>query len=229
MAICKKCGARIEEDLKYCDKCGSEININDTEDNIVIDTVSDTDIVNETKEKSSASLVEQIENTVHSFLPHPFTKKGDRTSLLIGIGSLAALAITYIICFFSFMPEICLPIGFDVMGVDSASSLWLIAYFAFNLFTAFFAVKAFLVKKYRLYAIFVSAGVFVLTVFALIFWGMCEPGNYTEALGMYQESAGSVAWFAFVDCLSEAWYLKIILSLASVFGFGVDYIVNKGN
>lgn len=231
MAVCKKCGAHIDEDLKFCDKCGSEIVLQKTEDNTEssadIDTVAK-DIIQDTSADDSAGLIGQIKNAVYSFLPQPFTKKGDRTSLLIGIGSLIALALTYIACFFSFMPEICLPVGSGALGADGASALWIIAYFVFNLFTVFFAVKAFLCKKYRLYAVFISAGIFVMTLFALIFWGMCEPKNYTEALSMYQESAGSVAWFTFTDCLSEAWYLKIIFSLASVFGFGVDYIVNEG-
>ena len=226
MAICKKCGAHIEENLKYCDKCGSEISLQQEE---VVDTQPVTEQADSAMDKPSLTVVEQVEGAVNSFLPHPFTKKGDRTSLMIGLGSMAALAVTYIVCFFAFMADICLPVGLSASGADGASALWIVAHFLFNLSPVFFVVKAFLSKKYRLYTIFVSAGLFTMTIFALIFWGMCEPGNFLESVLMYSDSAGSIAWFAFVDCLSEAWYLKIILSLSAVFGFGVDYIVNKGN
>lgn len=229
MKICKKCGAYVEDNVKFCDKCGSEIVA--AEEDVETEVKETTPVETETENiKQSATITEQLETAVNSFLPHPFTKEGDRTSVLIGLGSMAVLAITYIFCFFSFMAEICLPVGLGIMDVgNSASPLWIIMYFIFNLFPILFLVKAFLVKKYRLYAIFVSAGVFLMTIFALVFWGMCEPSGYQEAVSIYSNSPGSIAWFAFVDCLSEAWYLKIILSLASVFGFGVDYIVNKGN
>ena len=229
MLECKKCGAYVEENVKFCDKCGSEISAQYDEviSEVEQESIAQPDMPNI---KASSPITEQVENAVHSFLPHPFTKKGDRTSVLIGLGSMAILAITYIICFFSFMPEICLPVGLGIVNTtSSASPLWVIVYFVFNLFPVLFLIKAFLVKKYRLYALFASLGIFVLTLFTLIFWGMCEPSNYLKAVSVYNNSPGSIAWFAFVDCLSEAWYLKFILSVTSVFGFGVDYIVNKGN
>ena len=228
MLVCKKCGNQNDDNSKFCDKCGIELDVVQ-EETVTNDIHEDENVVESRTEGSPLHLVNQIENAVHPFLPHPFTKKGDRTSLMIGLGSFAVLALTYIICFFSFMPEICLPIGITATGVEGASTLWIVAHFAFGLFTVFFAVKAFLTKKYRLYTLFVSVGIFVLTLFALIFWGMCEPSTYTDAMMVYSNSPGSIAWFAFVDCLSEAWYIKFIFSIASVFGFGVDYIINKGN
>lgn len=232
MAMCEKCGAHLEEGMKYCDKCGSDITVQSSEDTIAKELKS-LEVTEDVTPAVSGGIIEQIENAVFTYIPHPFTKMGDRTSLMVGLGSLAVLAITYLVCFFSFMAEMCLPIAVGVSVGDAeisgASSLWMIAHFVFNLFPVFFVVKAFLQKKYRLYAIFVSAFVFVLTIFSLISWGMCEPANYLEAVTVYLDSPGSIAWFAFVDALSEAWYLKIIFSLGAIFGFGVDYIVNKGN
>lgn len=232
MAMCEKCGAHLEEGMKYCDKCGSDITVQSSEDTIAKELKS-LEVNEDTATPGSGGIMDQIENAVFTYIPQPFTKIGDRTSLMVGLGSLAVLAITYLVCFFSFMAEMCLPISFGISvgdtEVSGASTLWMIAHFVFNLFPIFFVVKAFLTKKYRLYAIFVSAFIFVLTVFSLISWGMCEPTSYIDAVTVYLDSPGSIAWFAFVDALSEAWYLKMIFSLGAIFGFGVDYIVNKGN
>ncbi len=231
MAMCEKCGAHLEEGMKYCDKCGSDVTVQSAQETIA-NELKELNVEEPVKE-AAYGIKGQIENAVFSYLPHPFTKVGDRTSLMIGLGSLAVLAVTYLVCFFSFMAEMCLPIGVGVsvegIDINSASPIWMIAHFVFNLFPIFFLVKAFLTQRYRLYTIFVAAFVFILTIFSLISWGMCEPADYMEAFTVYSDSPGSVAWFAFVDSLSEAWYLKILFSLGAIFGFGVDYIVNKGN
>ena len=252
MLKCEKCGANLEEGMKFCDKCGSEIvsdapaaapdnNIENTyvaeptDSAYNFENVSESEVVEDTK-KSKVGIVGFFEKYL-SYIPHPFTKPGDRTALIAGLGSLGVLAILYIVCFFAFMSEMCLPIALgsfssDYTGglgnlVSGASPLWMIFYFIFCLFPVAFAVLAFLNKKLRLYSIFVSAFIFVLTLFSFIAWLICEPSSYMEAVSMYT-SAGSIAWYVFVDALSEIWYLKMILSLAAVFGFGVDYLVNKG-
>ncbi len=230
MAMCEKCGAHLEEGMKYCDKCGSDVTMQSTEQTIANELKDLNDY--EESRTNSKGILGQADILVNAYLPHPFTKPGDRTSLMIGLGSFAVLALTYLVCFFTFMAEMCLPIGigvsFEGLGIDGASPIWMIAHFAFNLFPVFFVVKAFLSRKYRFYSIFVAAFIFVLTIFSLISWGICEPGDYTEAVSVYSDSPGSIAWFTFVDALSEAWYLKLIFSLGALFGFGVDYIINKG-
>ncbi len=234
MAMCEKCGAHLEEGMKYCDKCGSDVT-GQSSGNILADELKSLDN-EEVQQNSGLGIITQIENAVLTYLPHPFTKFGDRTSLMIGLGSLAVLALTYLVCFFSFMAEMCLPVGLgiisDVMGslsIGGASPVWIILHFVFNLFPIYFVVKAFLNKEYRLYAIFVAAFILVLTLFSIISWALCEPSDYMEALSVYTDSPGSIAWFSFVDSLSEAWYLKILFSLGAIFGFGVDYIINRGN
>lgn len=230
MAMCEKCGAHLEEGMKYCDKCGSDVTVQSAEQTIANELKDLNDV--EAVITPASGIIGRLEKLINAYLPHPFTKMGDRTSLMIGLGCLAVLSVTYLVCFFAFMAEMCLPIGIGIsvegMGIDGASPIWMIAHFVFNLFPIFFLIKAFLTKKYRLYVVFVAAFIFVLTLFSLISWGMCEPGNYVEAVSVYSDSPGSIAWFTFVDSLSEAWYLKFIFSLGAIFGFGVDYIVNKG-
>jgi len=252
MLKCEKCGASLEEGMKFCDKCGSEITpdavvaaTENTIDNTYIpneesvnydfESASDSNPVPEAKETKGGIM--GIFEKYLSYIPHPFTKPGDRTALIVGLGSLGVIAVLYIVCFFAFMSEMCLPIAFGAFSSDytgalgnlvsGASPLWMIFYFIFCLFPVAFAVLAFLNKKFRLYSVFVSAFIFVLTLVSFIAWLICEPSSFVEAVSMYT-GAGSIAWFVFVDALSEIWYLKMILSLAAVFGFGVDYLVNKG-
>ena len=238
MPMCEKCGAHFEEGMKYCDKCGSEIAMQETQNvpPVVTEEVENT----EEKQKIRINLSQGMGGVLEgllSYLPHPFTKPGDRTALMIGLGSLGVLALTYLICFFAFMAEMCLPVSmgvlFEYMGslgslAEGASPIWIIVYSVFNLFPIFLAVYAFLNKKFRLYGIFAAAFLFVLTLFSFITWGICEPASFIEAIDTYH-SAGTIAWYVFMDALSEVWYVKMLLSLAAVFGLGVDYLVNKGN
>lgn len=234
MFTCDKCGARLMDGIKYCDKCGSEVS---EISKASIDTIG----LNVLKPLEYEALSDKkdfksILTNLVSYLPQPLSNKGDRTALMIGQGSVIALSLVYIICFFAFMPQICMPISVGVISsysgdfggmTKSASSLWMIVYFIFNLYPAFIAAISFLNKKYRMTALYSSVFLFFLTVFTLICWSVCEPNSIVESIDTYQK-AGSIAWFAFVDSLSELWYLKVILSITSVFGIGVDYIVNNG-
>lgn len=244
MPMCEKCGAHYEEGMKFCEKCGSEIAVQEIQDapQVVAENIIENDVENVVKGEatrtkvSTGGIMGMLEGLL-SHLPHPFTKPGDRTALMIGLGSLGVLALTYLICFFAFMAEICLPVSmgvlFEYMGslgsiAEGASPIWIIAYFVFNLSPVFLAVYTFLNKKFRVYGIFAAAFLFVLTLFSFIVWLICAPATFIEAIDSYR-SAGSIAWYVFMDALSEVWYVKMLLSLAAVFGLGVDYLVNKGN
>ncbi len=227
MFVCNKCGAHLEDGMKLCDKCGSDVTVIDEN---APQAVSLEDIKPlEKEEASKGGIIEKISGYT-SLLPHPFGVKNDRTALMIGLGSVAALSLVYIICFFVFMADMCAPIAMGIggSGVDGASPLWMVVYFALQLFPLVFCALTVLNKKYRLPTLFAAAFSFVLTLFAFIAWGICEPATLTEAFGIYQLNAGSVAWYVLVDSLSEVWYLKLLLSLGAIFGFGVDYIVNEG-
>lgn len=234
MFTCDKCGARLMDGIKYCDKCGSEVSENSKTS---IEAMGLNDIkpleyeVSNNKKDFKSVLMNLI-----SYLPQPMSNKGDRTALLIGQGSVIALSLVYIICFFAFMPQMCMPISIGVVASYSgdfggmtkgACSLWMILYFVLNLYPALIAVLSFFNKKYRMTALYSSVFLFILTFFTLISWSLCEPNSIIEAIDTYQKS-GSIAWFALVDSLSEVWYLKVILSLASVFGIGLDYVINNG-
>ena len=234
MFTCDKCGARLMDGIKYCDKCGSEVS---EKSKTSIEAMGLNDIkpleyeVSNNKKDFKSVLMNLI-----SYLPQPMSNKGDRTALLIGQGSVIALSLVYIICFFAFMPQMCMPISIGVVASYSgdfggmtkgACSLWMILYFILNLYPALIAVLSFFNKKYRMTALYSSVFLFILTFFTLISWSLCEPNSIIEAIDTYQKS-GSIAWFALVDSLSEVWYLKVILSLASVFGIGLDYVINNG-
>lgn len=234
MFTCDKCGARLMDGIKYCDKCGSEVS---EKSKTSIEAMGLNDIkpleyeVSNNKKDFKSVLMNLI-----SYLPQPMSNKGDRTALLIGQGSVIALSLVYIICFFAFMPQMCMPISIGVVASYSgdfggmtkgACSLWMILYFVLNLYPALIAVLSFFNKKYRMTALYSSVFLFILTFFTLISWSLCEPNSIIEAIDTYQKS-GSIAWFALVDSLSEVWYLKVILSLASVFGIGLDYVINNG-
>lgn len=234
MFTCDKCGARLADGLKYCNKCGSQVN-ETSESNADFVGLNDIKPLEEPRVKDKTGFGLYLDNVI-SFLPHPLSNKGDRTALMIGQASVILLALIYIICFFAFMSEMCMPLSIGIVadysgslgGIkEGANSLWMLFYFLFNLSPAFFACISFFNKKYRMYALYSSIFFFALTLFTLICWSACEAGTIIESIDTYQ-NAGSIAWYALIDSLSEVWYLKMIFSISSVFGIGVDYIINKG-
>ncbi len=233
MFTCDKCGARLADGLKYCDKCGSQVN---QKENNIHDIVGLNDIkpLEEEVIKSKKDFKAYF-NSFYSYLPNSLVSKGDRTALTIGLGSSLALALIYLICFFAFMPEMCMPISIGVISSyngdfggmkNGACALWIVIYFILNLFHLYAALVSFFNKKRRMFALYSSVFFFILTLFTSICWLACEPSTVIESIDTYQKS-GMVAWYVMLDSLSEVWYLKIILSIASVFGIGVDYMVNK--
>ena len=234
MFTCDKCGARLADGMKYCDKCGSVVdeNIEKTDDALGLNDIKPLDN-NETNEKTK--MKDYMMNII-SYLPHSLSSKGDRTALMIGQGSIIALALIYIICFFAFMDEMCMPIAIKIVAsydgdfggmTKGACSLWMVIYFMLNLYPAFIAVLSFFKRKYRMTALYSAIFFFMLTLFSLICWIVFEPSTIIESVDTYQKP-GMIAWFALNDSLSEAWYLKMVLAISSVFGIGLDYIVNNG-
>lgn len=234
MFTCDKCGARLMDGIRYCDKCGSEVSENSKSslDAIGLNVLKPLEYeASNTKKDFKSVIINLI-----SYLPQPLSNKGDKTALMIGQCSVITLSLVYIICFFAFMPQMCMPVSIGVIASYSgdfgsmtkgACSLWMIMYFMLNLYPAFIAAVSFFNKKYRMTALYSSVFYFVLTIFTLICWSICEPASIVESIDTYQK-AGSIAWFALVDSLSEVWYLKVVLSITSVFGIGVDYMINNG-
>ena len=234
MFTCDKCGARLSDGLKYCDKCGSQINQNENNMSGIVG-LNDIKPLEEEVIRSKKNFKSYF-NNFYSYLPNSLVNKGDKTALMIGFISFFAMALIYLICFFAFMPEMCTPISISVISSysgdfggmkNSASTLWIVFYFILNLFPLYSAVVSFLNKKRRMFALYSSVFLFILTLFTSICWLACEPSTVIESIDTYQKS-GMVAWYVMLDSLSEVWYLKIVLSIASVFGIGVDYMVNKG-
>jgi len=234
MFICDKCGAHLMDGIKYCDKCGSEVNkeLKSTLENISLNDIKPLEYEDINNKKDFRAVLINI----ISYLPQPLLKKGDKTALMIGQCSVIILSLVYIICFFAFMPQMCLPVSIGVIASYSgdfggmskgACSLWMVLYFILNLYPAFIATLSFFNKKYRMSALYSSVLFFILTVITLILWIICEPASIVESIDTYQK-AGSIAWFSLVDSLSEVWYLKVVLSITSIFGFGVDYMINNG-
>lgn len=227
MFVCNKCGAHLEDGMKLCDKCGSDVTVVDEHapQPIGLEDIKPL----EQKEAPKGGILAKIAQYI-PLLPQPLGNKNDRSALMIGLGSVAGLSLVYIICFFVFMADMCAPIAMGVTdsAVDGASPLWMLVYFALHLFPLAFCILTVFNKKYRLPTLFAAAFSFVLTLFSFISWGICEPATLIEAFGIYNLKFGSVAWFVLVDSLSEVWYLKLLLALGAIFGFGVDYIVNEG-
>lgn len=234
MITCNKCGARVEDGMKYCDKCGSDMSaVKNTNEQILgLEDIKPLEKETRTKENKFYSLIDKG----ISLLPPKLTMRGDRTSLMIGLASLFALSFIYIICFFVFMSDICMPVSLGLISeycgsvggiTKGASPLWIVFYFILNLYPVYFAVFSFFNKKYRLYSIFACAVTLLIIIFTSIAWALLSPDTIIESIDTYGKSS-AIAWYAMIDCLSEAWYLKIILSLSAIFGIGVDYFINDG-
>lgn len=251
MAFCQKCGAQFADGMKFCDKCGTPTGQEQYQQQAPAQNQyanqgasqaqyapQGTQGVNAGYASYSASTPSYgaapskgLEDTIKSVIPASLMKPGDKTMYFVGLGSIIALAITYIVCFFVFMSDMCVPIAAGAMSDEGSSSFWMVVYMLFNLFPAVIAGYAVVNKKFRVIAIFAAAFSFVLTIFALISWGICTPSSFLRAgnyyLGKVDPEYGTFSWYILMDCLSEAWYLKLILPLGTIFGFGVDYIANK--
>lgn len=201
MAFCQKCGAQIADDVKFCDKCGAPTQV-----------MAEPVVNTQAPQKNLYGMVK-------TYLPANLTTPGDKTMQWIGFGSMAALALTYIICMF---------VGIDGMSmalVMDANPLWMVIYMFLSVAPAILAGYAFFNPKFKVYSVFAAAFFFVLTLFALICWGIMDEPGMSMFGGM--PNAGKLAWYALMDSMADAWYLKFLLPLGVIFGYGVDYLTNN--
>ena len=250
MAFCEKCGGQIKDEMKFCDKCGVPVTQSDVlkqeviSEEVLVDNVANSDAI--AKQYSDAKTditvvsadikasAESIVDSIKTRLPEKLVTPGDKTLHWIGFGSLVILAFTYVTCFFVFMADICTPIALGVVGdkggTEGACALWMIAYFVFNLFPIYFAITALKYESSKKPAMLCAVVSTILTLFSFIAWGCCDAGSFPEALELYTGGRADVfAWYVLNDCLSEVWYVKLILASMTVFGFGMNYFVNKEN
>ncbi len=192
------------------------------------------------KEKINFNVRTYVDNFISS-LPPIITQPGSRIMRYCGFGGLAVSSAMYLICFFLFMADIAFVVGcravpnisLNMFGASTgkigAGSIWMVIYFAINLLPVALTMLAFL-KPHRKYFIPVAPTVcFMLSIFSLIAWGLCNAGNFTEAITIYPtfNAWGTFAWYCLVDSLSELWYIKIPFALISGVAFGIDYIINN--
>ncbi|MBQ4528932.1 MAG: zinc ribbon domain-containing protein [Clostridia bacterium] len=242
MAFCEKCGAMHADGIKFCDKCGAPTNqaapaASAPADDSAYGSYPSYGYSAPTPGYSapapgSGSLL----NTVRGILPPQYTAPGNKTMFFIGFGAMVALAITYIACMFAFISDMSLPIGQGAdLGVrdfwdasDNANPLWMVILMAFSIVPAVFAAISFKNPKFRLYSVFASAALLVVTLISLLIWGIWGYDNVRDLYEVMEDSSYNLmAWNVLMDCLSETWYLKIIFPVVAIFGYGVDYLVNK--
>ena len=244
MALCEKCGGQITEEMKFCDKCGSPVeqtvpenienvqpqfeqetvnhNIDENQQPPAISQVVNTDVI--------VSAKKGIKDFLKANIPENLANSDNKIFHWAGFGSLSLLALTYLICFFGFMNEMCTPVALGATGLmDGASPVWMIIYFVFGLAPVYFAYKSFKYESCKNSSIVVSAFYLFTTLFMLVVWGICDPVDFMEAGNVYAgDSPNIFAWYILSDCLSEVWYVKVILSALSILGFGIDMLVCRG-
>ena len=225
MAFCEKCGGQIEDNMKFCDKCGAPVAPQAAN---VAQPQQQGYVYQQPVYQQKVSAGNGILNLAKSYLPANLTTPGNSILHWIGLGSLAALAITYIVCFFLGMNEMCVPIAAGA-GEDGegANAIWMIIFFALNLAPLYFTFKALKPESNKVPALIASVACFVVTILSLIIWGICEAGEFMEAIMEYSDSLNTMAWYFLNDSLCDAWYLKLILPLGTVFGFGLDYLLKN--
>ena len=219
MKFCNKCGAQLSDNIKFCDKCGASVSEDNTQQNGFAEVYKDafneaSQTEHTTAQASSASsasaqtsdIKAKAADIVVKYIPSKLLDSKNKLMDYIGFGCMSALALVYLVCMY----------------------LYMFIFFIANLFPIVFALWPLKIKSFKIYSLLCAAFIFVLTLFSLICWGICEPSNIFEAMVIYplRGSFNTQAWFSLVDCLSEAWYLKLILSLGAVFGYGVDYLIS---
>ena len=229
MITCNKCGAQLADDMKFCNQCGSTV-----ETESVYETQEY--MVNSDAPKGGSSSVKAslsgLLDTVASFIPPQLLKKDNKTMHLVGFASMAVLALVYLIGFFAFLSDICLPVGFSseaAGGISGASSIWLLCFIVLMLAPVCVAAISVVNKKNKLWSVVASAVIIFVSFFTFIAWLICTPDSLIQAVTYYGGPNNMFAWYVMLDALSEVWYLKILLSAGVIIGYGVDYIANKNN
>ena len=192
------------------------------------------------KNKKRLDLKRVVDNFMTA-LPPVITTPGNKIMHTCSMVSLFALAFVYIVCFFVFMADIAFVVGcralpdstfitFSTSGSRiGVNGIWMIAYFIINLFPAGLAIFNFLKPQNKYMVVIASCICLIITVFSLIAWGSCNANDFIGAVSIYpiMDKWTTFAWYCLVDCLSEAWYLKIPIALIACFSYGIDYIVNN--
>ena len=228
MSYCENCGAVIDERALVCENCGAHISYRS----------ADEQQGRSYNEDIFLTIKNKAWDFVQTYVPQKLLTPGDKTLFYAGFGCFGALALVYILCMFAFMADICLPIGLGseaflsfVAGVGSdsagASALWILVFLIINLVPVAFAVLAFFKADFRIYSLYAMAGFIILTIFSFFAWLISSPASMLEAI-TYYSSPNKYAWYVLMDSLSEAWYLKIILSLGAAVGIGVDVCKDSG-
>ncbi|MBR2404299.1 MAG: zinc ribbon domain-containing protein [Clostridia bacterium] len=222
MSYCENCGAIVSEHARSCETCGAQIGfagIGEQQGRAY-------------NESLFVTTKKNIWDFVQKYVPQKLLAATDKTLFFAGLGCFGALALVYILCMFSFMADICLPIGLGSeaflsfvagAGWDSsgASALWILIFLIVNLVPAAFVALAFSKNDFRRYCLYALAGFIILTVFSLFAWLISSPGSMLEAI-TYYSSPNKYAWYVLMDSLSEVWYLKLILCVGAAVGIGVD-------
>lgn len=245
MKFCDKCGAQLEESMKYCDKCGAEVLYDldgsestadsfadlpsdDYQEPIAPQPVKNTGV----RRGGAGDIKSQLRDIAEKYLPAALINPKSRLTEYIGHGCIVALALVYLICMYLFIPDICWPIGQAVViGGSAAGSAWILIYFMLSLIPVIPAVMPFINKSFKKYTMLSAFFFFAITVFSLICWGLSAPHNIDEAMVYYpiQSAYNTQAWFSLMDCLSEAWYLKFILSALMFTCYGIDFLFDDNN
>lgn len=226
MAFCEKCGANLAEGTRFCDKCGAPVNAATAAP--TPDPVPNYGAA----PNSYAPVAPKVPFTtkLKGSIPAQLQDPKNQLMFWIGLGSLATIALSYLISMFLYIPDMCEFIGragthcgivdyFDAS--EGASSIWMIIFMALNLIPLALVLLSLKDSKYRLWSVFAAAGYFTFTIIALISWGIMDPITWVDP------SWNKAAWFVLMDCLSEMWYIKLLIPAGVVIGYGVDYIVNK--
>ncbi len=250
MAFCEKCGGQISEEMKFCDKCGSPVVqvqqeiFNDvpaqetlTEDvSPVVSDESDYQPVGvEVASECDGIVADKVESSkfsvkgfLESTLPANLISPGSKFFHWIGFGAFSLLALVYLIYFFVFMDEICTTVALETFGnINGSNPLWMIVYFVFNLSPIYFAYKSYKYEINKIPTLITLVSLIFVTVFMFTVWGISDAVDFMEAASVYAVDSPNVfAWFVLSDCLSELWYVKILLSVLSIFAFAINRMIN---
>lgn len=240
--FCDKCGAMLKENMEFCDKCGAKLEFEAQPDSAVNENLSVTDADEwtseaeqteaEPPEKSKAAFSSDdiaevkpgVMDRIKEIIPGRMLSKEDKTFRFVGMGSMAIIAILYIINFFLFLDDISYPIGMgtEALGADiGASPVWMLIYWFFTLTPAVVCVLAIRAKKYPLWMICTGAFYVLLTVLTFGIWISFVPNTLLMALTHY-DGMNKFAWYVLVDCLSEMWYLKLLFFALGFFSLYMD-------
>jgi len=240
--FCDKCGAMLKENMEFCDKCGAKLELEVHTDSVVNESlpVSDADewtsenellkeeIAESPKTEFSVNTLPDMKNNImdkiKTFIPGRMFLKDDKTFWFVGVGSLAIIAVLYLINFFTFLDDISYPIGMgtEALGADiGASPVWMLIFWLLTLAPVGVSAMAIITRKYPLWMICTGVFYALLSVVTFGIWISFVPNTLLMALTHY-DGMNKFAWYVLVDCLSEMWYLKLLFFALGFFALYMD-------